>query len=182
MSEDLDASALKTLFESLWTTYHQPIFQFLYHHVRDHDRAQIAEDLTQDTFASVYSGLAAMEGKDNEYQLHTWLYTIASNKLRDRARRLTLLAWSSLEGIDEDEAHAATDPQESVPELVGLYDALTHLDPRQQMALLLYYRDGYSHEEVAEQLGLKVGGVKMFLSRALQVLRAQYQVSSLRED
>jgi RNA polymerase sigma-70 factor (ECF subfamily) len=47
---------------------------------------------------------------------------------------------------------------------------MTQLKPRQRDALWLAYAEGSSHEEIAQELGVKVSSIKLILFRARRKL------------
>jgi len=49
--------------------------------------------------------------------------------------------------------------------------ALTHLNPRQRMAVLLNKFEGMSYADIAETMGVSVSAVKSLLSRARVTLK-----------
>lgn len=97
-----------------------------------------------------------------------WLHSIVVNEVRDerRRRRREVL-------VDEaPERAAAGDPSEPGPALA----ALAGLSRQRRAVLVLRHCLGYSLEETAEILGLRVGTVQSRAARGLAELRAQLEV------
>ncbi len=84
-------------FAELLRRYERPIFNFSLRHLR---QAQLAEDVTQDTFLRIVQ--RATEFK-HESRFSTWLYTIARNLCVDQLRKQKHRRHPSLEqGGDQD--------------------------------------------------------------------------------
>jgi RNA polymerase sigma-70 factor (ECF subfamily) len=147
------------------------IYRFLLHLTRDPDRAA---DLTQETFAAAWAGLAGFQGRAAP---GTWLHRIAYGKFVDAARRAAsarVLA-ETLARRWED-ASSSPGPLDSLlaDERAGrLGAALQALaDESDRVVLVLHYLQGLSFREMAGVLGEPAGTVKWRTSRALERLRA----------
>jgi RNA polymerase sigma-70 factor (ECF subfamily) len=55
--------------------------------------------------------------------------------------------------------------------LIDLERAFTQLPDHQRMVLVLHDLEGFTHEEIGEQLNIAIGTSKVTLSRARQALR-----------
>jgi RNA polymerase sigma-70 factor (ECF subfamily) len=125
--------------------------------------AEVAEDLTQQTFVQAWEGLPAFRGAS---RLSTWLHRIAYHEYTHwlRARR----------------EHAPLDAAMNVPDPRALRDweslvlprALAQLSEEQRDAFILYHVQGLSIAEVAAVLEVPGGTVKSRLFAARQRLRA----------
>jgi RNA polymerase sigma-70 factor, ECF subfamily len=96
---------------------------------------------------------------------------IAKRRLIDRRRRMSRQPpWVSADGLP-----AVADPSagpERCAEAALATRALERLRPEQRQVLLLAARDGLSHDEIAQQVGLPLGTVKSHARRALLRIRA----------
>jgi RNA polymerase sigma-70 factor, ECF subfamily len=134
---------------------------------------EIAEDCVQQTFVRAWKNLAAFEGRS---AFGTWLHRIAVNEvLTNRRNRGTRSEGSSLPTQDEDE-----DTFENVADLsvaadsgdvMDMEKALASLPEGSRHVVVLQAVYGYSHEEVAEMLGIAVGTCKAQLHRGRKLLR-----------
>jgi len=131
-----------------------------------------AEDLTQETLLQAYLGLDRL--RDPE-RFSSWVYGIALNlaKMRLRSRRNGALPQVDASRLA---ALAAADP--SPAEIVEAREfwslvesALQVLPAEQRRAVLLYYVDGLSCEEIAALLDEPAGTVRVRLHRARSRLR-----------
>ncbi len=154
-------------------THYERIYAFLYRMTRD---VALAEDMTQETFATAWRSLGKFEGRAS---LATWMHTIALNVCREYMRR----EHPHTVEIDE-ETLVSPDP---TPELIERLGAEEMNQKVQQAvdALPLIYREvvvlrctqGLKYREVADILGLPMGTVKTRLFVAFEKLR-----TALREE
>lgn len=127
-----------------------------------------AEDLTQDAFVRAWQALPAFR---YESALGTWLHRLAVNTalmdLRGRRGRLE-------EGEDALESVGVADSAGHRTALrLDLERAVASLPPGARAVLVLYDVEGWTHEEIAAELGIAVGSSKAQLHRARQLLRAR---------
>ncbi|MCF8395680.1 MAG: RNA polymerase sigma factor [Melioribacteraceae bacterium] len=67
---------------------------------------QYAEDITQETFISVFNKIDTFRG---ESQLYTWIYRIAKNTILRYIKNATKISFSSLEELQKEVASPVTD-------------------------------------------------------------------------
>jgi len=142
---------------------------------------EIAEDCVQQTFIRAWKNLAAFEGRS---AFGTWLHRIAVNEvLTHKRNRGTRVEGSSLPTQEDDE-----DAFENVADVTAASDGGEVMDMEQALASLpagsrhvvvLQAVYGYSHEEVAEMLGIAVGTCKAQLHRGRKLLRERLGLSEL---
>jgi RNA polymerase sigma-70 factor, ECF subfamily len=159
------------------------------------DSRQSAEDVVQDAWLGMLSGLATFEGRSS---LRTWTFTILVNRARTRGAReaRTLpqspLATQTEQGADDwfaGPGHEATRTWSSIdttsrwdtaPEsvllsreiLLQLDRALSALPPRQRQVVTMRDVSGMSAEEVCAVLGISAANQRVLLHRARAILRA----------
>jgi RNA polymerase sigma-70 factor, ECF subfamily len=159
------------------------------------DSAQSAEDVVQDAWLGMLTGLARFEGRAS---LRTWTFSILVNRARTRgAREARALPHSSLDAPDGPAADGwiagphgdrprqwasidAPSCWDSLPESVLLSkevlrlldEALAKLPARQRSVLTLHDVCGMSAEEVCAALDLSPQNQRVLLHRARVVLRA----------
>ena len=130
-----------------------------------------AEDLTHDVFVRVFRSLHTYRPGTFE----GWLHRITTNLFLDRVRRKQRIRFDAL----SEEAAARLPSRLRTPE--EEYD-VTHLDDDVQRALaalstqfraavVLSDIEGYSYEEVAQTLGIKLGTVRSRIHRGRAQLR-----------
>jgi RNA polymerase sigma-70 factor (ECF subfamily) len=74
-------------FTFIYERHKTQIYNYLY---RLSGSAEIADDLTHDTFLSAYESLPKLRPDSN---IVPWLYRIASNRFRDLLRRKKVINW-----------------------------------------------------------------------------------------
>jgi RNA polymerase sigma-70 factor (ECF subfamily) len=132
-------------------------------------RRDVAEDCVQQTFIRAWRSLAAFEGRS---AFGTWLHRIAVNEVLTHQRNHGTRA----ESDDEAVADAQDTPVEShrdydAGEVMDVERALATLPPGSRHVVVLQTVYGYSHEEVADMLGIAVGTCKAQLHRGRRLLR-----------
>ena len=137
----------------------RPIWLYLARTTGD-DR--LADDLLQDTYYRFLRTRASFESDDHRRH---YLFRIATNLVRDQWRR------SRPSIVDLDEASAVTAAEDvnvgdGALRRMELTRALDQLKPRERTLLWLAYAQGFSHEEIASQLGLRTASLKALLFRA----------------
>lgn len=133
-------------------------------------RRELAEEILQDAFLQIWNkagtynpGLGSARG---------WIYTV----VRHRALNALRAANNSPERDDERyeelmDAHAAWHAEDQSAEQRALAQCLERLEEQRRQAVLLTFVDGYSHEQVAAQLGSPLGTVKSWIRRGLMTLK-----------
>jgi RNA polymerase sigma-70 factor, ECF subfamily len=122
-----------------------------------------AEDVLQETYLRVFESRA---GFDPRYSMKTWMYTIALNILRDRARRKGTVALAAEPSVPADGRLERSELVERVRDLVQA------LPEGQRAVFTLYRYEGLGYDEVARVLGITVGAVKAQMHHALKKVRA----------
>lgn len=125
-----------------------------------------AQDILQDGFIKVFAKLDQVK---NPSALPGWIRRVMINTALERYRSQVIL-----QRVDElreeprvDSGNEALD-RISCDELVALIQTLS---PRYRMVFNLYAIEGYSHQEISEELGISVGTSKSNLSRARAILQ-----------
>lgn len=150
---------------ALYNLYSVPMFRVLLRFARD--KAE-AEDMLQDGFVRVFRDMGQFRG---DGALGGWIRRIMVNtalshlrKQRDFVKDVPDFApYESKFHTDEDFS-AHLDAQ-------TLMGYLQKLPPGYRAVFNLYAIDGFSHEEIAEQLGITVGTSKSQLFKAREYLK-----------
>lgn len=146
--------------------HYQAVYRFLRHLTRDIHQA---EDLTQETFATVWEKVASFEGRAS---LATWLHRIAYRKFVD-SRRALKRTENVLDRLVVTQATSAEpgDAALADDEAQQLYQALDRLEAADRTLLVLHYLQGLSYREMAVVLDEPDGTVKWRTHLALNRLR-----------
>jgi RNA polymerase sigma-70 factor (ECF subfamily) len=128
---------------------------------------QDAEDLVQETYLRVYQHRQRYDARSS---IKTWMYTIALNLLRDRARRK---APGRLPDRAEIVEQHPVDRRMEKSELSDRVKNLVQSLPEGQREVFTLHRyEGASYEEIAGMLGITVGAVKAQMHHALRKIRS----------
>ena len=175
--------------------YQSAILNYIYRLVGD---ADVAEDLTQDTYIKAWRALERLElGSDAEPRRRAWLYRIAHNTATDHLRRRGRLKWLSLDGWRQIGREAASwagggtpgedvsaerlmtdDPTTPPTARDAVRQALGRLSAEQRQVLLLFSHIGLNAEEVAEVLGIQPAAARKRRQRAREAFEAAWSAVS----
>lgn len=157
-------------FESLYRAHVGRVFGLCRRMAR---RPDAAEDLTQEVFVSAWRSLPAFEGRSG---FGTWLHRIAVNAVLAQQRSPRGRGEVSLTDEEGEQMEIEVEDAMDAATPIDLERAIATLPPGARDVMVLYGIHGYSHEEVAEMLGVAVGTCKAQLHRARQLLRDRMQM------
>lgn len=130
-----------------------------------------AEDLVQETYVRALRSLPGF----TPGSVDAWLRRIATNLFLDSARRRARIRFDLFTDGAEDRVPASHDGPERSFEWAHLdrdvAEALAALSPDYRAAVVLCDLEGFSYEEVAATLGLKLGTVRSRIHRGRTHLR-----------
>lgn len=126
----------------------------------------LAEDIAQEVWIQIFRALPSYRG---ESQFGTWAHRIAVNRTLNalrRTRRLTKIE------TEMDEETVSVEHQGDRAVLRSVIDAAAaQLSPGARTVFLMHDVEGYTHEEIATELGITPGGSKSQLFKARAKLR-----------
>ncbi|HEV2583987.1 MAG TPA: sigma-70 family RNA polymerase sigma factor [Ktedonobacteraceae bacterium] len=158
--------------ESLYHRYSRILYSLAYRIVADH---QIAEDLLQDTFVSVWKRSTTFSPQSGAAR--NWLISIVHHRAIDhlrRVRRRSVLQEAPLAELDLDEKTAFPDVWDEAWRSVQssqVRAALMQIPTEQRMVIELAYFQGWTHTEIAEGTQIPLGTVKARMRLGLQHLK-----------
>jgi RNA polymerase sigma-70 factor (ECF subfamily) len=159
--------------------HYQAIYRFLLHLTRD---VALAEDLTQDTFATAWEKVGSFAGRSS---LRTWLHRIAHGKLVD-VRRRSRRGAEIHEQVGRQAARAeSAGPLDAViadDQARHLFEQLQRLEPDDRTLLVLHYLQGLSYRDLAGVVDEPVNTVKWRVREALEQLRALFAEEAHRRE
>lgn len=178
----LVASALagaQEAFRELVLRFERPVYSLIARMVHD---PGTAEDLAQEVFVKAYRSLRTY---DASRKLSSWLFKIAHNTTIDHLRRHTPDT-VSLEAPPDEEGrgglaavlsdHSVEDPAAAAERrdmARSLERAISRLRPEYREAVVLFYLEGATYQEICEVTGLPLGTVKTNLHRARKELATE---------
>ena len=128
-----------------------------------------ADDLTQEVFIRAWSKLDQFKGQS---QFGTWLHRLAVNHIL--SRRATLRKREARHAGGEGLLSRVVAPRKRASAAaLDLDTAMKCLPTRAKQVFVMYDVEGYSHDEIADALGVSVGTSKSQLHRARMLLREQ---------
>jgi RNA polymerase sigma-70 factor, ECF subfamily len=172
-------SGLEAAYEVLIERFERPVFSLI---GRLMDDPSDAADVVQEVFLKVFRNIGSFRGDSS---LKTWVYRIAVNEARNhrrwfsRHRRLEV-------GLDDERGEIGCyedclpDPGPSPFESALdhetqalIEEALSQVNPKFRVALVLREIEGVSYEEIAEILDISLGTVKSRILRGRDALKKQ---------
>lgn len=166
------------LWQELDQRYRAPLFGYFFKRVQDRSEA---EDLTQEVFVRLIRHPDKPQGE----AANAYVFTIASNLLKDRARaqisRRTS-AHRSLENVLENRINAPNLVEDRTPERVlesremlkGVLSALGELSVRTRDIFILSRLESMHHRDIAALHGISVSAVEKHVMKATAHLGARF--------
>ena len=148
---------------ALWAEHAPRVDAVVRRLVHDLDEAA---DIAQDVWIQIFRALPTFRG---DAQFSTWAHRIAVNRTLNALRRARRLMGTH-EELTEESAMVEDDVgQPFVRE--SITQALERLPLGARTVFVLHDMEGYTHEEIAGQLGITTGGSKSQLFKARAKLR-----------
>jgi len=132
-------------------------------------RRERADDAAQDAFERAFAALSRF---DERRPFGPWLHRIVVNRCLDLLRTERRLVAGDAE-LARLESHDVSDGDQE------LLDAVAGLSLQRRVVVVLRYGLGYTPTAIAELLGIPTGTVNSRLARALEELRADYEVNDV---
>src|SRR5947209_20126654 len=144
-----DEAALR----ALWTR-HAPHIDLVVRRLvgQDHD---LAADIAQEVWIQIFGALPSYRG---DSQFGTWAHRIAVNRTLNALRKTRRLSSIETE-VQEDSATVEPDHDRSFL-AQSIEEAAAKLSPGARAVFMLHDVEGYTHVEIAEELGITSGGSK----------------------
>jgi RNA polymerase sigma-70 factor, ECF subfamily len=159
-------------FSQLVQRYKDPLTSFAFRFLGDADEA---EDIVQETLVRAYRNASSF---DLSMKFSTWIYTIATNLARTRARRRSLGRFIRLgfaqDGQPRDVPSPAPAPDEEADAALReeeVQRAIQRLPVEFREVIVLRDIQDLSYEEIAAITGKSVGTIKSRISRGRDRLR-----------
>ncbi len=173
-AEDNIGELLRQCRQHKRSAQHQ-LFQIFYNYAMSIARRYVgsvetAEEVVNDAFFKAFTKIDLYE---ESLSFRFWLRRIVINTAIDRLR-------SALHGQDKNEPmtehHYLVEESSVVEDLTReqILASLDRLPPTYRTVFNLFVVDGFSHEEIAQMLGVSIGTSKSNLSRARQHLRTLF--------
>jgi len=126
----------------------------------------LAADIAQEVWIQIFRALPSYRG---DSQFGTWAHRIAVNRTLNALRKTRRLAGIESD-IEEDSAFVEMDTDRSFL-AASIEQAMAKLSPGARAVFVLHDVEGFTHEEIARDLGITAGGSKSQLFKARAKLR-----------
>lgn len=158
--------------EAVYEAFYGKMMSVCLRYTRDSDEAK---DILQEGFIKVFTKIEKFN-RDGSFE--GWVRRIVVNTAIDELRKK-----KNAKTVNESESDVLSnygeeveDPDEdesiySVIKPQHIVEAMQQLSPAYQAVFNLYVMENYSHQEIAEELGISVGTSKSNLSKAKQNLK-----------
>ncbi len=166
--------------------YESSIKGFLHKRLKDEERVQ---DLTQDTFLRVHR---ARDRYDASRKFSTWIYTIASNLLKNEYRNRSRRRETTFTDLRRDGGSQQSAAQRPVefeadqpdPEKLAyqgelreaILAAIQRMDEHHRIPFVMREVEDRTYEEISDAIGVPVGTVKSRLFRARNAFQQLFPV------
>ena len=160
----------RVAFDELYLAYVEPLASFAYRYVRS---VEGAEDIVHDVFLSVWANHAKWDPAD----VSAYLFRSVLNRALQVGRHAGVLARAA-DTLDDDSTLMGTTlpaPDAAVEtnsEHERLARLLATLPERARIAIRLRWYDDLSYTQIAQVLDISEDAARMYVSRALKLLRA----------
>jgi RNA polymerase sigma-70 factor (ECF subfamily) len=141
--------------------------------IYNHQRSDALE-VVNDSFVKVFSKIGKY---DASKPFRGWLRKIVINTSIDKLRRSN----KDHQFVEAEKFPIQDETPNSISNLAAqdIIEILNLLPHYHKTVFCLYEIEGYSHEEIAEQLGIPISSSRVYLTRAKQKLRELFPVSDL---
>jgi len=148
---------------AIWTQHAPRIDAVVRRLVGDPD---LAADVAQEVWIQIFRALPGYRG---DSQFSTWTHRIAVNRTLNALRSLRRLGKTEVE-IEEHTVMVEHDGDRTML-MHTIDEAVAKLSPGARAVFVLHDIEGYTHEEIAAELGITSGGSKSQLFKARAKLR-----------
>jgi RNA polymerase sigma-70 factor (ECF subfamily) len=137
-----------------------------------------AEDLSQEVLVKAYFGIPRFEGRS---RFSTWIQRIKVNHCLNflkKKKGRTFLDVDEPAAMGEEALHVEADADRNLHRLDEqqvISQVLASLSDTVRIPLVMRDMDGFSYQEIAEELGLGLSAVKMRIKRGREEFRSMYR-------
>ncbi len=168
--------------ERMIEKWERPLFSFIYRYTQNEFAAR---EILEETFVRIYT---KREKYDFDYAVSSWVFTIAANLCKNKARWHRRHPETSFESLARNgESKAGCSLLEIIPseeelpaeamerdeDLNTLKDAVSQLPHDLRTAVLLHHYEDMSYKDIAEIVGCSIRGVETRLYRARKLIKSR---------
>jgi len=138
---------------------------------------EYAQDYLQDAFINIYKNLSKFDGKKGA--LYTWMKSVTINTCLMDLRKGSLYFVSLTEANHVENQNHNVFSDLTMQEMLQV---VQQLPAGYRTIFNLYVIDGFSHKEIAEQLGIAVGTSKSQLMKARNLLKKKVLINQHKQQ
>jgi len=131
---------------------------------------ELAEQVLQDTFVKVWKFGSQYDG--NKGRIFTWLVNIVRNTAIDATRTSYFRHYTRTDDVTT--LYAAESDYNIRPDHIGVRQIVDQLDEKYKILIEKIYFEGYTQQEVEQELGIPIGTIKTRLRAAIEQLRTAF--------
>lgn len=129
-----------------------------------------AEDLLHEGFIKVFTKIEQFKGTGH---IEAWIRRLMVNTILEEFRNKKKLRLVEMEDLPTNIIDEEDENNDKTPDLDQIMQLITNLPEKYRMVFNLYVVEGFSHEDIAKEMGISVGTSKSNLSRARQWLKSR---------
>jgi RNA polymerase sigma factor (sigma-70 family) len=127
---------------------------------------QDAADIVSHAFVKVFKSIQSYEATKGVFE--AWLKRIVTNEAIDHIKQRSRFTTTELDAAEEPSINNAVI---EATDAVAIMELIKQLPPATHAVFVLFALEGYSHKEIAAQLGISEGTSKWHLSEARKNLQ-----------
>jgi RNA polymerase sigma factor (sigma-70 family) len=154
-------------FEQLYNKYHKALFTASYQRIGD---TEICNDILQQVFVSIWQKIKSYDATKGK--LFTWMLNITKNASIDYLRSKAHKQLQQNQNVDNN-VYTSSLTTNAIVNIdgIGIKNFILSLKEEYKAVLIQSYFEGYTHDEISENLQIPVGTVKTRLRASLIELR-----------
>ena len=152
-------------FGDLYTLYLNPIYRYVFYHVRD---KMTAEDITEEVFIKAWKAIDSCKGKEQTFS--SWLYRIAHNQMVDKLRSTQKRQAVEVRKQSLPETSDIEKEIEARLEWEQTLEAISCLPKKQKQIIILKFVEGMDNREIERITGKSQNSIRVLQMRALSTL------------
>jgi RNA polymerase sigma-70 factor, ECF subfamily len=160
-------------FDSVFATLYPSLFRYLHRLTGDED---VAEDIAQEAFVRLLGQSLPEE------EVRPWLFTVAMNLVRDRARKRERRQRLLMGKPHLTARPALPDEHLERAERIATVRAVLEQIPERDRQLLLMREEGFRYDEIARVVGVAPASVGTLIARALKKFVTEFEAREAGDD
>ena len=152
-------------FQQLIIPFKEKLYNFIFKAL---NFSQDADDVYQETVLRAFKYRKSFK---KECSFKTWLFTIASNEVRDYFNKNKNLI-GKFNSLDCEKIACDVDNKTRVKDV---YDVAESLDPKKRQVFFLFYYNRFSINEIKEITGINEGNIKFILNKCREEIKSKME-------